>query len=293
MSETPVLALSNVSKKVDSFQLGPIDLSLEPGYVYALVGPNGAGKSTLFRIIMNLLQPDQGNVQLFGYSDPDKETTIKQRIGYIPERPIGIETYTGEQLASYMARGYPTWNNERYQTLIQRLNVDEKKKVAKLSKGTERKLLFTLAMAHEPDLLLMDEPTAGLDLFAQQAFLEEVTHLMEDGSRTVFLATHQMNEIRRIADFIILFSQGKVLGIYEKDTLLDHWKTLWIERTELPRSIPGMIHIGEGNPLALVTKNVKETVPYLKRLGIPILKIHSMELDNILAHLLSKDTLDR
>ncbi len=90
MKESPILSLSGISKKMENFQIGPVDIQLEPGYVYTLVGPNGAGKSTLFRLIMNLIQPDQGNLTIFGHTYPEYEKSIKQRIGYIPEHTIGL-----------------------------------------------------------------------------------------------------------------------------------------------------------------------------------------------------------
>ena len=285
MKESPILSLSGVSKKIGNFQVGPVNIQLEPGYVYTLVGPNGAGKSTLFRLIMNLIQPDQGNLTIFGHSYPEYEKSIKQRIGYIPEHPLGFETYSGKQLTQFFAQVYPTWDEQKYQTLIQRFDIDLRKKMSQLSKGKQRKLMFALTMGHNPDLLLMDEPTAGLDLFAQQAFIEEITHYMQDGTRTLFLATHQMNEIRRIADFIILFSQGKVLGVYEKDQLLDRWKKLWIEK-EIPHTVPGVVHQEQGSPVLVVTENIEQTMSALRSLDIPVLQLRSMEIDDILAYLL-------
>src|SRR5215218_7702888 len=226
MTDHPVISLRDVRKSYGDFELGPVNLEIEPGYIVAIVGPNGGGKSTLFGMLMNLIQPDSGEVSVFGLAYPEDEVEIKQKIGYVPERPVGHDEMSARALDEFVSYWYPRWDQGLYQDLLLRSEIDPDKRFGELSKGMQRRLSFALALASGPELLLLDEPTAGVDPFARREILEDLLRFMHDGhhgahdgERTLFFATHVMEEARRIADYVVLIADGVFLGPYEKGVL--------------------------------------------------------------------------
>ncbi|MFC0211663.1 ABC transporter ATP-binding protein [Paenibacillus chartarius] len=287
-----VIELKDVTKPLERFTLGPLNLTLEPGYIYALVGPNGSGKSTLFRMLMNLVKPASGEVQLIGHSySPDAEPVIKRRIGYVPELTEWEEIAgTIGELTAFIRYWYPGWNEGLYRELLAKFQLDEGLKLKKLSKGMQRKLALVYALAQEPELLLLDEPTAGLDPLAWRDCMKEISRFMADGRRTVVMATHILEEVRRMADYVMFLYEGRLLGTFEKDTLLEEWKSLWVDRApEGAERIPGVVHVERG-PVAdrLITRQAAQTESALKERGVTIRTMGALELDEIFAYMIGK-----
>ena len=229
MTERPVISLEDVRKSYGNFELGPIDLEVEPGHIVAIVGPNGSGKSTLFGILMNLIRPDSGNVALFGRNYPRDEVEIKRRVSYVPERATGHDEMSANSLGAFLSHWHSRWNRALYRDLLMRYEVDPYKKIGQLSRGVQRRLSFALALAASPDLLLLDEPTAGVDPFGRKKILEDISRFVhrDAGIKTVVFATQVMEEAMRIADHVVLLTNGESLGLHEKGALfalLDRWK---------------------------------------------------------------------
>lgn len=290
-----VISLEGITKSYGEFTLGPLDFALEPGYVVAVVGPNGSGKSTLFRMLMGLSGPDSGDVSLFGLRYPDDEVEIKRRIGYVPETATGHDDMTARDLEAFVSRWYPRWNSELYARLVERFEIPARKRFGKLSKGMQRRLSFALAVAREPDLLLLDEPTDGVDPFARSAMLEELSGYLEGGpepgGRTVVFATHVMDEVRRLADYVVFVHDGVFLGLYEKDSLQDSWRSLWVECA--PEShLPGLVEVEYGTPPRLVTDSPHKTREALEERGIGVVRSGPVDLEEILDLLKRQSTGD-
>ena len=287
MIEDPIISLRDVEKSYGSFTLGPMDLEVEPGYVVAVVGPNGSGKSTLFRMLMNLSHPDAGEIDLFGGGYPEDEVAIKQRIGYVPETAVGHDEMTAKSLGKFVSHWYPTWDQSLYGRLVDRSEIESGKKFRNLSKGMQRRLSFALAAATRADLLLLDEPTDGVDPFARREMLEDVSSHVRDGEKTVLLATHVMEEVRRIADYVAFLVDGDFLGLYEKDALLERWRAFWVDCEPGPDA-PGVVEIEAGNPLRVVSDSPTETEDALAKGGIRILRRGALDLEEILGHLMKR-----
>lgn len=290
-----VISLEGVTKSYGGFTLGPLDFALEPGYVIAVVGPNGSGKSTLFRMLMGLSGPDSGNVSLFGMRYPDDEVEIKRKVGYVPEVTMGHDDMTARDLETFVSRWYPRWGPQLYARLVERFEIPARKRFGKLSKGMKRRLSFALAVAREPDLLLLDEPTDGVDPFARSAMLEELSGYLEGGpepgERTVLFATHVMDEVRRLADYVIFVHDGVFLGLYEKDTLQDGWRSLWVEQAP-ERNLPGLVEMEAGTPPRLVTDSPRKTREALEERGIGVVRSGPVDLEEILDLLKRQSTGD-
>ncbi len=287
MSQTPVISLRDTRKSYGDFELGPVDLEIEPGYVVAVVGPNGGGKSTLFRMLMNLIRPDSGEVRLFGGAYPDDEVAIKQRVGYVPERSSGHDEMSAKALGEFVSHFYPGWDQRLYEEHVERLDIEPDKKFGRLSKGVQRRLAFALAAASGSELLLLDEPTAGVDPFARREMLEDISRFMQDGDRTVVFATHVMEEVRRIADYVVLLVDGDFLGLHEKDALLEGWKTLWVDR-EPEGDVPGVVGVESGRPTRIVSDSPQETGEALWAENIRIVRSGALDLEEILSHLMRR-----
>ena len=289
----PVISLKGVRKTFrNNFELGPMDLTVEPGCIVAVLGPNGGGKSTLIGMLMNLIHPDSGEVSLFGLSHPEDEVAIKQRIGYVPESSVGHDELSAKSLGEFVSYWYPRWDQRLYQDLIERYKVDPDKRFGKLSKGMQRCLAFALALATGGELLLLDEPTVGVDPFARRQMLEDISRFMRDGvndgdGRTVVFATQVMEEVRRLADYVAFLVDGEYLGLHEKDTLLEGWKTLWVDR-EPEEDIPGVVEVEGRSPTRIVSDSPKETEGTLSAQNIRIVRSGKVDLEEILSHLMRR-----
>jgi ABC-2 type transport system ATP-binding protein len=285
------ISLEDVRKSYKGgFELGPVDLEVEPGHVVAVLGPNGAGKSTLFGMLMNIIRPDSGVVSLFDLAHPRDEVAIKQRIGYVPEHATGHDDMSARHLGDFVSYWYPTWDQGLYEDLLGRARIDPRKKFGKLSKGLQRRLHFALAFATRPQLLLLDEPTTGVDLFARQEMLEALWRFVRDGhngegtERTVVFATHAVEEARQIADQVAFLADGQFLGLHDKNSLLDGWKTLLVDgRPE--ESTPGVVEMESGSPTRVVSDSWRETAEALSAQGLRVVREAPVNLEEILSHL--------
>lgn len=286
-----ILSLTHLSKSYGDFRLGPIDLDIEPGYVVAVVGPNGSGKTTLFRMLMKLVHPDAGTVEIFGTSYDQEEMGIKQRVGYVPERATGHDQMTAPELGAFTARWYPSWNDTDYQAALVAMKLELDKPFGTLSKGMQRRLSFALATATGADLMLLDEPTDGVDPFARRDMLANISDYMQQGDRTVLFATHNMDEVRRMADYIVFLVDGRFLGMYEKDALLEQWRSIWLDKAPLAGT-PGVVAVDTGHPVRIVSRQWTETVEALKAQNVTIARSGALDLTEILAYLMDGGTGD-
>ena len=280
-----IISLEGVEKSYGNFTLGPVNLEIEPGYVVAVVGPNGSGKSTLFRMLMNLSHPDAGSISLFGGGYPENEVEIKQRIGYVPETAVGHDEMNAKSLGQFVSHWYPTWDRKLYDGILNRSEIEPGKKFRNLSKGMQRRLSFALAAATRADLLLLDEPTDGVDPFARREMLEEISTHVQDGEKTVLIATHVMEEVRRIADYVAFLVDGDFLGLFEKDALLEKWRAFWVDHAP-SGELPGVVEVETGSPTRLVTDSPEETENALASRNIRVLRGGTLDLEEILGYLM-------
>ena len=217
MSE--VFAWDQVTKRFGSqLALSRFSLSSEPGSVVALLGDNGAGKTTAIRILLGLLEPTNGRSHVFGLDSQANGQLIRQRVGYVPDRPALYEWMTIEQIGWFAAGFYPDGFYQRFCGYVGQFGLPIDKKIKTLSKGMRSKVSLALCMGHEPELLVLDEPTSGLDPVVRREFLESMVDVAA-GGRTVLLSSHQIAEVERIADTIAIIRQGELLLVERLDKL--------------------------------------------------------------------------
>jgi ABC-2 type transport system ATP-binding protein len=215
----PIIRLDNVSKSFGREKaLDAVSLAVPRGVVLAMLGENGAGKTTAIRIMLGLAEPDVGHAEVLGLSSAACGLQIRQRVGYVPERPTLYDWMTVAEIGWFTAGFYGSGFLPEYGRLIAQFNLPPGRKIKALSKGMRAKVVLSLALAHQPELLILDEPTSGLDALVRREFLESMVDRAAAG-QTVFLSSHQIAEVERVADIVAILRQGKLLLVERLDEL--------------------------------------------------------------------------
>jgi ABC-2 type transport system ATP-binding protein len=185
------------------------DLDVRQTDIYGFLGRNGAGKTTIIEIVMGLINADEGKVQLFNSNANPITLSQKSRIGYVPQDQNFYSWMTANQLAEFVGAFYPVWDHSYFKDCLKSFDIDPNKKVEHLSGGTKVKLSLALAMAHQPELLILDEPTAGLDAIARREFLDIVRNLSHQNEVTLFFSSHLVHEIEEVSNRIGIIDNGQ------------------------------------------------------------------------------------
>lgn len=189
--------------------LDGLDLTVRRGEVYGFLGRNGAGKSTAIRALMGITKADGGELLLFGEPIGRRTVALRQRIGYVAQEQAFYDWMSGARLARFVSRFYPTWDMPTFERLCRAQDVPLDRKVGALSGGMRMKLALALALGSRPPLLILDEPTAGLDPVARREFLERVREDAEETGRTTFFSTHLIDEVEMVADRVGIVDAGR------------------------------------------------------------------------------------
>jgi ABC-2 type transport system ATP-binding protein len=212
--------------------LEAVDLRVPEGAVYVLIGPNGAGKSSAMKVLLNLEHADAGTAEVFGLDTVTHGPTVRAQIGYMPEAHEQAYSWlTCGQLIRHGAAHYPAWDQAYAAQLIELFGVRPERKVGTLSKGESRRLQFVLALAHRPPLLLLDEPTDGLDPVVRNRALAQLVEHLADTPTTLVISTHHVHEVESLADHVGVLSAGKLVAQMSRDELR---RTVRRYRVEVP-----------------------------------------------------------
>ena len=187
-----------------------LNWKLMPGQVVGLLGRNGAGKTTLLEAMLGLRKSQGGLVRLFGSPVSDLSDSNRARIGYVPQRSDLFEGFTAQQLLDYFKSFYPRWNDSKVQGLMSRWDIPANQVISSLSGGQQQRLSIIRALAHEPDLLVLDEPVASLDPAGRRDFLRELVDQVLDRGTTVVLSTHILSDLERVAFSVAFMRDGRV-----------------------------------------------------------------------------------
>ncbi|MES2308893.1 MAG: ABC transporter ATP-binding protein [Verrucomicrobiota bacterium] len=206
--------------------LEDFSLSLPPGSIYGFLGRNASGKTTLIRMLIGLMWPDQGEIQVLGKNPRDFSVEDRQKIGYLSEKQILPPALKIGQLVDFCRPLYPKWDDSLIQRLSDRFSLDPKKKIKELSNGQQRQVGFMLALAPKPDLLILDEPASTLDVVARREFLDEILELIREENRTVLFSTHILSDVERIADRVGILKEGKLVINESLDSLKENVKQI-------------------------------------------------------------------
>jgi ABC-2 type transport system ATP-binding protein len=227
-TENPSAELSGVSL---AYPKGPavlngLDWQLLPGQVVGLLGRNGAGKTSLLEALLGLREPDAGAVRQL-------DDAARARIGYVPQHSDLFEAFTPAQLLAYFRSFYPRWNDARVEGLMSRWDIRPDQPIRKLSGGQKQRLSIIRALAHEPDLLVLDEPVASLDPVGRRDFLRELVEQVLDRGTTVVFSTHILSDLERVAFNVAFLSQGRIALQAPLDELLERVRAFTGSVTEM------------------------------------------------------------
>jgi len=225
MSEASVISLKDVRLRRGGFELYIESLTLEPGQIVGLVGANASGKTTLMRLLPGLDRPDSGEVRVFGLDPWVDPVSVRLQLGYMTDDMPVNELRIGA-LFRYLSGYYPTWDASLADELGRRFELDPNAKSWKLSKGEGTKLRLILAMAFRPRLLVLDEPATGLDIGGRRNLLRSLLETISDPATTVLISSHQLGDLERIADTLVVLQGGQVVKSGSTDELLGDEHTL-------------------------------------------------------------------
>ena len=206
-----MIQVNGVTKKLDKFSIKNVSLEIPDGYITGLIGLNGAGKTTLFHLLLGLYTPEQGDILINGMRYEEKERVIREQIGVVLQERLFEEYETLEGNAAMYGRYYSGYQEKKMQTLMQQFGLDPTQRYKTLSKGEELKFQFAFALAHDPKILLLDEPTGNFDPEFREIFWQQLRDFIADGEHGVILATHLTDDLDRMADYIIYMENGEIL----------------------------------------------------------------------------------
>ena len=206
--------------------LDSLTMSVTRGEIFGYLGPNGAGKTTTIRLLLDIIRPDSGHASIFGQDVHTHSVALHRRIGFLPGELSLWDKLTGQQTIDYLARVRGGVDMTYARTLIDTLAFDPTKPVRSYSTGNKRKLGLVLAMMHQPELLILDEPTNGLDPLMQQIF-HNLMKEARDAGRTVFLSSHILSEVQQICERVAILRDGK-LDAVQRVADLTHVNFRWV-----------------------------------------------------------------
>lgn len=225
------IEIKNLIKEFDDFTLGPIDLNIAKWSIVGFIGQNGAGKTTTIKLLLGLLNKDSGEIKVLGASDT-KDIKVKDRIGvvfddlYIPEEMNLID------VEKFSARVYSKWDEEKFNKLVKDFKLPEKKLVKNYSRGMKMKLSMAMALSHNAELLILDEATSGLDPVARVEVLDLLLDFIQEENNTVFISSHILSDLEKIADYIAFIYDGKILFFDSKENLEEKYAITSVSDSE-------------------------------------------------------------
>ena len=281
----PVIDLEGVEKSYRFFQMRDISMRLEAGQILGFVGPNGAGKTTTIRIMMGMIRQDRGSVRVLGHAIPHEQAAAKADIGFVSEDLRLQASATLGWHMKFIASIYRTWDATYAEALLERFNLHPPQVVKSLSHGERTKAALLLVLARRPRLLLLDEPTTGLDPVARHEILRELMDVVRDERRAIVFSSHNTQDVEQISDQIIFIDRGRIIDSSDKETFLDRWRRIHLDvpaGSVLP-SLAGVTDTSSTGRIAIVT--TKSYAPGVEsayaRAGITVRDVQPMTLEEI------------
>lgn len=235
-----ILEIKNLNKEYKNFSLRSVSLNLPKGFIMGLIGENGAGKSTLIKIIMNLVKRDSGSINIFGMDNLKFERKVKERIGFVYDQCYYYDHISLEENGKMVAKLYSNWDNEKFNRYLNKFSLNKKQLLKELSKGMRMKFSLCIALSHGAELIIMDEPTAGLDPIVRNEVLEELQRLLETENLSVIISTHITEDLEKIADYITFIKDGEIVFSTSKDEIEDNYRIVKGSKDVLTKEVESL-----------------------------------------------------
>lgn len=227
------IEIKGVTKRYDGFTLDHISFEVPKGSIMGYIGQNGAGKTTTIRSLLNIIPIDAGEIRLLGLDHIKDETEIKQRIAVVFDELPFHDIFNANDMAKIFEGLYAQWNNGIYKEYLDRFQLPSRKKIGQFSKGMKMKLQIACALSHHAELLVMDEPTTGLDPVVRDEILHIFMEYLETGERSILMSSHITSDLEKIADSVTYIDKGKILISGYKDEILEKHGVLKCSKEEL------------------------------------------------------------
>ena len=280
--DTKHIEMRGVRKNYRFFTLDDVSLDLAPGEVMGFVGPNGAGKTTTLKLAMGFIAPDAGEISVLGHSMPDAQAAAKRDIGYVSAEMRLLPHATLGWHMEFAKSIYPEWDGGYAAALVKRFNLRLEQNARSLSLGEHTKAVLLLALARRPRLLILDEPTTGLDPVARHEVISEFMDVLRDESRSILFSSHNTVDVERISDRITFIDRGRIVDSSNKEDFLERWRRIHVQ---LPAgaALPGLPNIvgrvTDGQFVTLTTNQYSEGLRAL--IGAHVRDVQRMSLEEI------------
>jgi len=289
---THAIAIDRLHYRVGTaFEIRDLDLHVPAGSIYGFLGPNGSGKTTTIRLILGLLRPLSGRITVLGDAMPEQHARVLSRVGYVPEQPHLDVTLTVGELIDFQRAFYTRWDQHRAAELLAAFELDRDRLFGRLSKGQKAKLMILLALAQCGDLLVLDEPTDGLDPVVRRDILRALMAYVSERGATIFISSHLVHELERVCDWVAVMDNGRLITASPMEKFKHGIKRLVV--TGAPRDIvdpPFRILAREAANGAGESWVVGDWDPamqsYIERLGAAVREVIDLDLEDGFVELL-------
>ncbi len=284
------IKIKNLTKNYGRFKgVENINLEIEKGTVYGFIGPNGAGKSTTIKCIMNMIRKNKGEIYIDGKLVSNKNDKLKEFVGYLPSEVHLYDDLTVKKMFDYSASFYKRECSKKTEKLVKKLEIDTSKKINELSLGNLKKVGIVLALMHDPQFIIMDEATSGLDPLMQEAFYEILEEEKKNG-KTIFFSSHILSEVKRVCDKVAIIKDGKIIRIENIASLTSsNFVKIKIESSKIENILNDLKDVKitkqEDNMVELVySDDINILVKTLAKYEISKLSIHDMDIEDVFMH---------
>ena len=230
------ILVTDLCKSLGDFTLDHVSFRVPQGRIVGFIGENGAGKSTTINLILDELSPDAGKIEVFGKNN--SRCSARTDVGVVFDECNFHDVFNARIIGKILSGVFSAWNNELYYGYLKKFKIPEKKPIGSFSKGMKMKLSIICALAHSPKLLILDEATTGLDPVVRDEILDLFLDFIQDESHAIFFSSHITSDIQKIADYVILIHQGKIIFEEQKDDLVYHYGILKCRRSDFPSLSP-------------------------------------------------------
>lgn len=287
---SPLIEIAGVSRKFDTtLALDNLSLSIDQGGVIGLIGGNGAGKTTLIKHLLGLLRPQAGKVRVFGLDPIADPVGVLGRVGYLSEDRDLPDWMRVDQLLAYSQAFYPNWDTGYAEELRQMFELDRQTRVADLSRGQRARAGLLVALAHRPDLLILDEPSSGLDPVVRRDILGAIIRTTAEEGRTVLFSSHLLDEVERVADRVAMIHKGRIVLSATMDDIKETHQRMTLrfgQNQERAPSIAGAAPLtGQGNEWSYICQGKRLHVRQAaEAVGARVVEEAALSLDEIFVH---------